>query len=32
MPINKEYNIIPIKSSDDFSIIGKVICKVNYNF
>lgn len=32
MPINKEYNIIPIKSSDDFSIIGKVICKLDYNF
>ncbi len=32
VPLNKEYSIIPIKKTDDFSIIGKVICKIDYDF
>lgn len=30
--LNREYPIIQVKSSDDFFIIGKVICKLDYNF
>lgn len=32
VPLNKEYPIISVRSSDDFCIIGKVICKLDYNF
>lgn len=30
--INKEYDPIPVTPNDDFKILGKVVCKVDYNF
>ena len=32
VPLNKNYPEIPINPTDDFSIIGKIVCKLDYNF
>lgn len=30
--INKDYDPIPVNANDEFKILGKVVCKIDYNF